>query len=84
MVNIIWYYRIYNTEQITLDDFSKSKSIDGEEFVIGTDTDCEFRTDFCNGPLKPGASYYIKIRAYATDYQYTDTPYSLPIVTGMY
>ncbi|XP_064488977.1 tyrosine-protein phosphatase 10D-like isoform X2 [Ornithodoros turicata] len=51
-----------------------------EDFVIGTD-DCKGRNGYCNGPLKPGSSYRVKVRAYTAPDKFTDTVYSYPIQT---
>lgn len=52
-----------------------------ENFTIGIDTDCEHKIGFCNGPLKPGTSYGVKVRAFTDKYKFTDTAYSA-IQTG--
>ena len=53
-----------------------------EEFIIGSEADCELKIDFCNGPLKAGSTYWVKVRAFTGENKYTDTEYSEPIVTG--
>uniref|UniRef100_A0A6A7G6Z0 protein-tyrosine-phosphatase n=2 Tax=Hirondellea gigas TaxID=1518452 RepID=A0A6A7G6Z0_9CRUS len=52
-----------------------------EDFVIGSDKNCPNSREFCNGPLKPGSSYKIKIRAYTALDKFTDTRYSHTIST---
>ena len=53
-----------------------------EDFTVGTD-DCSSRRNFkyCNGPLKPGSTFKIKIRAFTTNEKFTDTVYSYSIST---
>lgn len=38
---------------------------------------------YCNGPLKSGSTYKVKIRAFTAPDKFTDTSYSFPIQTGM-
>lgn len=55
-----------------------------EDFVIGSGDCFDARSNekyYCNGPLKPGTSYRIKIRAFTAHDKYTDTVYSQPITT---
>ncbi|XP_032511666.1 tyrosine-protein phosphatase 10D isoform X3 [Danaus plexippus] len=48
-----------------------------EEFVIGSER-CEVDSPpYCNGPLKPGARYYVKLRAFTARDKFTDTAYTL-------
>lgn len=58
----------------------KNSSI--EDFTIGVEN-CENRlTGYCNGPLKPGTTFRVKIRAFTAPDKFTDTEYSFPIQTG--
>ncbi|KAG8190018.1 hypothetical protein JTE90_000114 [Oedothorax gibbosus] len=50
------------------------------EFIIGTE-DCSNLEGYCNGPLKPGSSYKVKIRAYTAPEKFTDTVYSYTFQT---
>ena len=55
-----------------------------EDFEIGSDRSCATKIGspgYCNGPLKAGTAYRVKIRAFTTSDQYSETEYSLPIVT---
>lgn len=55
-----------------------------EDFVIGSGDCLDARSNekyYCNGPLKPGTSYKIKIRAFTAHDKFTDTVYSQPITT---
>ncbi|GFQ75367.1 tyrosine-protein phosphatase 10D [Trichonephila clavata] len=45
------------------------------EFTIGTQ-DCTNVKGYCNGPLKPGTSYKVKVRAFTAPQKFTDTVYS--------
>ncbi|XP_076311183.1 tyrosine-protein phosphatase 10D-like isoform X2 [Tachypleus tridentatus] len=51
-----------------------------ENFVIGN-MDCSGVTEYCNGPLKAGATYRIKLRAYTASRKFTDTVYSPAVQT---
>lgn len=78
--NDIWppYIAVYQV-------LPESRVLDHEAtaLVIGSDDGCErVSNGFCNGPLKPGAIYRAKIRAYTHPNLYTDTEYSDPIQTG--
>ena len=53
-----------------------------EDFTVGAE-ECSSNKGFkyCNGPLKPGTTYKIKIRAFTTADRFTDTVYSYTITT---
>ncbi|XP_018572478.1 tyrosine-protein phosphatase 10D [Anoplophora glabripennis] len=52
-----------------------------EDFTIGGDS-CDIRqVGYCNGPLKSGSIYRVKIRAFTAPDKFTDTSYSFPIQT---
>ncbi|KAG9509621.1 Tyrosine-protein phosphatase 10D, partial [Fragariocoptes setiger] len=54
-----------------------------EDFIVGAD-DCfnaKLTEKYCNGPLKPGTSYRIKVRAFTGPEKFTDTAFSQLIVT---
>ncbi|XP_068211082.1 tyrosine-protein phosphatase 10D-like [Palaemon carinicauda] len=51
------------------------------EFVIGNESDCMKAEGYCNGPLKPGTRYRVKIRAFTTDVKFSDTRFSEQITT---
>ncbi|KAL1506354.1 hypothetical protein ABEB36_005735 [Hypothenemus hampei] len=52
-----------------------------EDFTIGGET-CDIRqVGYCNGPLKSGSTYRVKIRAFTAPDKFTDTSYSFPIQT---
>lgn len=58
----------------------KNSSI--EDFTIGTDECDAHRSGYCNGPLKSGTVYRVKVRAFTALDKFTDTDYSFPIQTG--
>ncbi|XP_046978913.1 tyrosine-protein phosphatase 10D-like isoform X1 [Vanessa cardui] len=48
-----------------------------EEFTIGSER-CEGGgRSYCNGPLKPGSRYYVKLRAFTAPDKFTDTAYTV-------
>ncbi|RZC39021.1 Y phosphatase and/or fn3 domain containing protein [Asbolus verrucosus] len=52
-----------------------------EDFTIGAES-CDIRqVGYCNGPLKSGSIYRVKIRAFTARDKFTDTSYSFPIQT---
>ncbi|XP_076348974.1 tyrosine-protein phosphatase 10D-like isoform X1 [Tachypleus tridentatus] len=51
-----------------------------EDFTIGS-VDCSEVTGYCNGPLKPGVTYQVKLRGYTAPEKFADTIYSHPIQT---
>lgn len=54
-----------------------------EDFTIGGES-CDVRqVGYCNGPLKSGSTYRVKIRAFTAPDKFTDTSYSFPIQTGL-
>ena len=51
--------------------------------ILGGDEECSVDTaGYCNGRLDSYTVYYVKIRAYNADDQYTDDNYSPPFITG--
>lgn len=54
-----------------------------EDFTIGSE-ECDTRqSGYCNGPLKPGSVYKVKIRAFTAADKFTDTFYSFAIQTDI-
>nr|CAD7427319.1 unnamed protein product [Timema monikensis] len=52
-----------------------------EDFTIGVEK-CEGTgSGYCNGPLKAGTTYKVKVRAFTAGDKFTDTYYSFPIQT---
>lgn len=49
-----------------------------EDFTIGTEN-CKNKQGYCNGPLKSSTKYKVKIRAFSSHTNYSDTVYS-PII----
>ncbi|XP_041563827.1 tyrosine-protein phosphatase 10D isoform X3 [Drosophila elegans] len=60
---------------------SRRSNLEAEHFTIGS-ANCEKQqAGYCNGPLKAGTTYRIKVRAFTDDDKFTDTAYSSPITT---
>lgn len=81
-------YAVWPPYQVNMpyNPFSKNRSV--EDFTIGTDIACAEKCSrvpagrcYCNGPLKPGTSYVVKIRAFTAPDKFADTAYSHPIQT---
>ncbi len=53
------------------------------DFVIGVEENCHQVKRYCNGPLKPGTTYSIKVRAFTGRDKYADTSWSHSITTGL-
>ncbi|CAK9833787.1 Tyrosine-protein phosphatase 10D [Anthophora retusa] len=51
-----------------------------EDFTIGSEK-CDNKIGYCNGPLKSGSTYRVKVRAFTAPDKFTDTSYSFPIQT---
>lgn len=54
-----------------------------ETFTIGAENCDNRQTGYCNGPLKSGTTYRVKVRAFTAPDKFTDTAYSFSIQTGM-
>lgn len=52
-----------------------------EEFTIGSERCEDGGRSYCNGPLKPGSRYYVKLRAFTAPDKFTDTAYTV-VYTG--
>uniref|UniRef100_A0A0K8UW28 protein-tyrosine-phosphatase n=1 Tax=Bactrocera latifrons TaxID=174628 RepID=A0A0K8UW28_BACLA len=52
-----------------------------EDFTIGTENCDNRKLGYCNGPLKSGTTYRVKVRAFTAPDKFTDTAYSFPIQT---
>lgn len=53
-----------------------------EDFTIGTEKCGERSGGYCNGPLRAGTTYRVKVRAFTAMDKFTDTAYSFQIQTG--
>lgn len=60
----------------------KNSSVNVEDFIIGAENCDNRQKGYCNGPLKSGTTYRVKIRAFTAPDKFTDTSYSFPIQTG--
>uniref|UniRef100_A0A8D8Q8Q7 protein-tyrosine-phosphatase n=1 Tax=Cacopsylla melanoneura TaxID=428564 RepID=A0A8D8Q8Q7_9HEMI len=72
-------YSVWPPYQV-LEPFQFFKNSSVEDFTIGEES-CEGKAGYCNGPLKSGSTYKVKIRAFTTPDKFTDTAYSFPIST---
>ncbi|KAK2585118.1 hypothetical protein KPH14_008629 [Odynerus spinipes] len=72
-------YSIWPPYQV-LDPYYPFKNGSVEDFTIGTE-DCDNKIGYCNGPLKSGSTYRVKVRAFTAPDMFTDTSYSFPIQT---
>ncbi|XP_017061730.1 tyrosine-protein phosphatase 10D isoform X2 [Drosophila ficusphila] len=60
---------------------SRRSSLEAEHFTIGAASCEKHQAGYCNGPLRPGTTYRIKVRAFTDEDKFTDTAYSSPITT---
>lgn len=58
------------------------KNTSVEDFTIGTENCEEHTASYCNGALRAGRTYRVKVRAFTANDKFTDTAYSFPIQTG--
>ncbi|KAK8744117.1 hypothetical protein OTU49_001005 [Cherax quadricarinatus] len=73
-------YSIWPPYQVT-EPYYPFNTTSVEDFDIGTEENCEVRFGYCNGRLKPGTTYRVKIRAYTARDKFADTYFSHPITT---
>lgn len=74
-------YSVWPPYQV-MDPYYPFSNSSVEDFTIGADS-CDIRhVGYCNGPLKSGSIYKVKIRAFTAADKFTDTSYSFPIQTG--
>lgn len=62
----------------------KNSSVNVEDFIIGAENCDNRQKGYCNGALKSGTTYRVKIRAFTAPDKFTDTAYSFPIQTGKF
>ncbi|XP_058789130.1 tyrosine-protein phosphatase 10D isoform X3 [Phymastichus coffea] len=74
-------YSIWPPYQV-MEPYYPFKNSTVEDFTIGTEN-CENKSGYCNGPLKSGSTYRVKVRAFTAPEKFTDTSYSFPIQTGL-
>ncbi|XP_044737307.1 tyrosine-protein phosphatase 10D-like isoform X2 [Chrysoperla carnea] len=73
-------YTLWPPYQV-MDPYYPFQNSSVEDFTIGTSA-CDVRQQgYCNGPLKSGSTYRVKIRAFTAPDKFTDTSYSFPIQT---
>ncbi|XP_046489703.1 tyrosine-protein phosphatase 10D isoform X2 [Neodiprion pinetum] len=74
-------YSIWPPYQV-MEPYYPFKNGSVEDFTIGGEN-CDGKTGYCNGPLKSGSTYKVKVRAFTAPDKFTDTSYSFPIQTGL-
>lgn len=75
-------YSVWPPYQVT-DPYNPFLNSSVENFTIGADKDCDPHRIYCNGGLKPGTIYGVKVRAFTDKFKFTDTAYST-IQTGKF
>lgn len=75
-------YQVNNTcnKKTTTSRMKRSTDMKSVKFKIGVDDCSKENSSYCNGYLKPGTNYYVKVRAYTHD-AFQDTPFSMAIQT---
>ncbi|XP_076754004.1 protein tyrosine phosphatase 10D isoform X5 [Xylocopa sonorina] len=74
-------YSIWPPYQV-MEPYYPFKNGSVEDFTIGGEN-CDNKIGYCNGPLKSGSTYRVKVRAFTAPDKFTDTSYSFPIQTGL-
>nr|XP_050849252.1 tyrosine-protein phosphatase 10D isoform X4 [Vespula vulgaris] len=74
-------YSIWPPYQV-MEPYYPFKNGSVEDFTIGSEN-CDNKIGYCNGPLKSGSTYRVKVRAFTAPDMFTDTSYSFPIQTGL-
>ncbi|XP_046394393.1 tyrosine-protein phosphatase 10D isoform X1 [Ischnura elegans] len=72
-------YSVWPPYQV-MDLYYPFKNSTLEDFTIGSES-CNNHVGYCNGPLKPGTTYRVKVRAFTAPDKFTDTAFSFPITT---
>ncbi|KAK6628641.1 Tyrosine-protein phosphatase 10D [Polyplax serrata] len=65
------------------DPYYPFKNSSVEDYTIGNEHCDPNEHKFCNGPLKTGTNYRVKVRAFTAPDKFTDTHYSFPIQTDV-
>lgn len=74
-------YSVWPPYQV-IEPYYPFKNSSVEDFTIGAEN-CDIRqTGYCNGALKSGTTYKVKVRAFTAVDKFTDTAFSFPIQTG--
>ncbi|XP_038120480.1 tyrosine-protein phosphatase 10D isoform X6 [Culex quinquefasciatus] len=80
-----WYdvqsYSVWPPYQV-IEPYYPFKNSSVEDFIIGTENCDTRKSGYCNGPLKSGTTYKVKVRAFTAPDKFTDTAYSYPIRTA--
>ncbi|KAI4503635.1 hypothetical protein M0802_001038 [Mischocyttarus mexicanus] len=72
-------YSIWPPYQV-MEPYYPFKNGSVEDFTIGSEN-CDNKIGYCNGALKSGSTYRVKVRAFTAPDMFTDTSYSFPIQT---
>ncbi|XP_014486933.1 PREDICTED: tyrosine-protein phosphatase 10D isoform X6 [Dinoponera quadriceps] len=75
-------YSIWPPYQV-MEPYYPFKNGSVEDFTIGSENCDNKKIGYCNGPLKSGSTYRVKVRAFTAPDKFTDTSYSFPIQTGL-
>ncbi|XP_059616511.1 tyrosine-protein phosphatase 10D isoform X1 [Phlebotomus argentipes] len=75
-------YSIWPPYQV-IEPYYPFKNNSVEDFTIGAENCDVKQTGYCNGQLKSGRVYRVKVRAFTAPDKFTDTAYSFPIQTGL-
>ncbi|XP_053697410.1 tyrosine-protein phosphatase 10D isoform X2 [Sabethes cyaneus] len=80
-----WYdvqsYSVWPPYQV-IEPYYPFKNSSVEDFTIGTENCDTRKSGYCNGPLKSGTTYKVKVRAFTAPDKFTDTAYSYSIRTA--
>ncbi|XP_052863483.1 tyrosine-protein phosphatase 10D [Anopheles cruzii] len=74
-------YSVWPPYQV-IEPYYPFKNSSVEDFTIGTENCDAKKTGYCNGALKSGTTYYVKVRAFTAPDKFTDTAWSYPIRTA--
>lgn len=74
-------YSIWPPYQV-IEPYYPFKNSSIEDFTIGAENCDNRQKGYCNGPLKSGTTYKVKVRAFTAADKFTDTAFSFPIQTG--
>lgn len=81
--NDVQSYSIWPPYQV-IEPYYPFKNSSIEDFTIGVENCDKRQSGYCNGPLKSGTTYRVKVRAFTALDKFTDTAYSFPIQTSKF
>uniref|UniRef100_W4VRK2 protein-tyrosine-phosphatase n=1 Tax=Corethrella appendiculata TaxID=1370023 RepID=W4VRK2_9DIPT len=73
-------YSVWPPYQV-IEPYYPFKNTSIEDFTIGTENCDNSKSGYCNGALKSGTTYRVKVRAFTAPDKFTDTAYSFAIQT---